>query len=119
MSDECDEIEIWLSISNSLLDTTLGAYKVKEYTYYNIVYLEVNKIVSKINSSKYGKAFNLPSLSKVDFYGMDYKKGLSILLSAISLLGEIIAFLNAASGKNLIDINKLKEEVGKVSERKY
>ena len=107
-----DEIDIWLSISDSLLTTTLDAYKVDNSDYYHHVRIEVNKIIGRINDSKYSTAFELPKLSDMTHSHLTK----SSLMEVISVLRQIKAFLGAASGRKANELNKLNSLIEQLQE---
>jgi hypothetical protein len=99
-----ENLNIYLGMINSLLQSTLDAYKNGNHSYYNHVQSEINKISSKIGESEYGNLYSFPKLSYSSYTNS------SDLMEAISVLRQMQGFLLNASGQKQEEVEKLKED---------
>jgi IS1 family transposase len=107
------ELKVLTSIANSLLKTTLEAYKFDNVSYYNHVYSEINKLIDKISKTEYADYFDLPQLPYSSTYGGGSR---GELMKVISVLRQIISYLDSISGQDTASIEKLEFDLKKLNQ---
>ncbi len=102
-----DDISVLFGIANSLLSTTLDAYKFRHFDYYDHVYKEVNKLTNKLHS-RFSETYEFSEL------GPRYSPGAESLLEVISVLRQLVALLRSVLGSDEEDTDLLREQVNRL-----
>ncbi|MCK5600867.1 DUF4145 domain-containing protein [Candidatus Pacearchaeota archaeon] len=96
-----ENIQVYLGMVDSLINSSTQAYNNDNKNYYNHVIGEINGIAKIIHESKYGKMYKFKHLNYESYPDR------SDLMVAISILRQMKSFLANASGQKLKEAEEL------------